>query len=524
MFDLATEAMVAQLQSKLGKDLDALWQTVMDYRDSECKDMRPEARLQAVKNFFHRNCVNKFMDIVWKHVGFWIDRVQYVEIWECGFATMMYIDKGGSGKYRGTLQIEDMLNGGWASRRYGSWNITKHFTAKQLVELASSYNPATGGIRDEIKEEVKKMVSATIYFDVRTGFCMADWLPKNSEIGNLTARELTAIVLHELGHTLTLVEHAADMYARISTYKYITSAFSSLNGNNTKEAMDLAKETATALTKKGKAEAAKKMVECANKFEKDMAKAGSSQTPESVGTIIGGFIEIAFSLLFDVMVVPFEILGGTTGRFVGKEQKVKVGDIPCNARLLNWQERKADEYAYAHGYGADIVSGLNKLIKTFSRLGYSPKDIDSIQTAEKLHKDLNFFEKMKLVVMAPLMTCDESQFLYPQASLRFKEMLQIMIQQLKSHNADPDWIAKVMKDIESVLENISTYDAKDEFAAKVMKGYDLLMQYISLPGFFDWIVHGRVKKEIERLVIELRNLNNNLVTYYGNKFEQLAKG
>ena len=75
-----------------------------------------------------------------------------------------------------------------------------------------------------------------------------------------------------------------------------------------------------------------------------------------------------------------------------------------------------------------------------------------------------------------------------------------------------------------MIENISSYDAKDEFAAKVMKGYDLLMQYISLPGFFDWIVHGRVKKEIERLVIELRNLNNNLVTYYGNKFEQLAKG
>ena len=55
MFKLALEAMQATAQSKFGRELDALWQSVIDYRDKELQQLDYRVRYKKAKEFFKKN-------------------------------------------------------------------------------------------------------------------------------------------------------------------------------------------------------------------------------------------------------------------------------------------------------------------------------------------------------------------------------------------------------------------------------------------------------------------------------------
>ena len=526
MFDITTEAMASVLQSKLGKQLDALWQKVIDYRRDQLKDMSPKAQKDAIQQYFHANIVRPFMDIVYKETGLWINRVEYVTIKECGFATCIFIgndDDPNYGKYGGTLWIKNIQDGGFTERTYHT-KIPENLTPEQLIKLAESYDSTKGAIYPKLREEIKKICSANFYFDITTGFLMDVYLPKNGGIEPLTAQELTAIVLHELGHTLTMVEHAADVYSRISTYRYLEDQVTKGGmGSDPKQVIKLAKLAAEASRKRGRTDAADKTEKMIADVEKAITTPGLSPTPQNVGTVIAGLFTIAFALINDIFILPLHIVFGHTNRYNPNDQKVKSGDIPFNTRLINWQERKADEYAFSHGYGRHIVTGLEKLHEVFARYGYSSKDLETIKKAKTLHKDISWFVKLQLIVLAPVIYGDMATYLYPPAEQRFKEMLDLLVQSLKAHGADPEYVKRVLADIERVRKAIDDFDKENSFTMKVRKTYDLFMSYLRISNWVDVIVHGRVLKEIEKLVTDIRGLNNNMLAYYGFKLQQISK-
>ena len=54
MFDINLEAMQALLKSRLGTALDALWQEVIDYRDSTLTDVTYRNKIIAIRKYFER--------------------------------------------------------------------------------------------------------------------------------------------------------------------------------------------------------------------------------------------------------------------------------------------------------------------------------------------------------------------------------------------------------------------------------------------------------------------------------------
>ena len=523
MFNTSLEAMQVAVRSKLGAQLDALWQTVIDYRDHELADIdNYKVRYNKVRDFFHNNCAHKFMDIVWNMTGLWITDVKYVELFDSGFCTMIYI--GNNMDQVGTLQIENILNGDWTSR-YWNARIPDDLTAEQLVKIANSYDLIKGSIKKEQRDEIKKLVRSRIGFDIRTGFLLEDFLPKNSGVSNFTAQEITAIILHELGHTLTLVEHAADMYARASTFNYLTTAFQAAHGGDASAAVSLVNEAAKALDSKGNKDAASKIRKLGERFNIDMVKAGSNADPKIKRKLVSGLIISIIYLISDALIAPFDFLFGNNVRFKynASEQKRKYGDLPANGRLLTWQERKADEYAFTHGYGKDQVTALEKLGRLFNRLGRSESEIEKINSIETLGKDISFFDKMHLLLVAPMICGDYMQSLYPAGSQRFKELLNLTVQQLKANGANPEMVRKYMEDIEVIKDKIDHIEKSDLFLARMVKAYEVLNSYLSIPSFFDIIVHGRVRQELDRLIDELQDLSCNLIHFYGMKLQSLAK-
>ena len=533
MFEFAFESMAAQVNSKFGLALDKLWEKVIQYRDTELKDetsfLNKEKKLQK---FFDKEILRSFLDTVYKYTGLCVDKVAYVNaLHGISFCTWMFIGGKTSDDVSGTLQLENIINGGYLERYWGG--LIKPLlrqgtlTTDVLVKLSTSYDAVHGCIKPEHREAMKKLVHCEIGFDIPLAFLMADMLPKNADVGNFTPREITAIMLHEIGHNLTLVEHAGDMWAQTSSFNYLTNSFTQQNAGNAKEALEFAKVTIKKAEESGQKVVANNLKKVAAKFSSDITAAGSSANIEAKRTMILGFIEGVMAIWYDLVLIPTHMIFGnnTFRRYapLSSEQKKKFADFPVNERLCTWQERKADEYAFTHGYGADQVDALDRLGKIFKFYGKTEKEAEKLRLADELRRGISVFEKFRLLAFTPMWTGDYGFSLYPAGAKRFKELLNITIQQLKANSADPEYVAKYMSDIARILHKIEHSNQSDEFIARAQKGYELFLVYCSIPSFLDALIHGHVRREIETLVNDLQDVGNNLIFYYGNKIASLAK-
>ena len=531
MFDINLEAMQALLKSRLGSALDALWQEVIDYRDSTLTDVTYRNKIIAIRKYFEKNTVPKFKEIVWKYVGLHIETVHPLDIFSTGsFCTMMYIDKK-QGNYGGTIQIESVLN---AEHLFKSSFLSKlmfkdkgPFTAEDLLKIANSYDKESGSIKTTVRNELQKWVNAEMGFDITTAFAIEDQLPKGSGISNLTASEITAIILHEIGHNLTLIEHAADCYARVSTFRYLEAAFSNANKDKPEEVLKLANSVADEVAKIDKV-TAEKLREVAKKVGDDVETARKSDNSITYGRVVmvlTGLLEIVIGVKTSIYFAAWDLISGgqQSARFTTTytEQHRKLSDIPVNERLATWQERKADEYAFTHGYGADIVSALDKLTKMMERRGLSEKAIANLNDIENQGKIFRLFKAIRLVAMLPLICGNYQYALYPAGSKRYVEMLRVTIQRLKQYSTNSEYIAKYISDCDRIIDIISKPGSDDEMTAKLYRVYDLFLKYCSIPSFLDWILHGRVRREIEDLVNDVEATGNSLLTYYGHKIQQI---
>ena len=514
------ESMQGIFQSKLGKELDALWQKVIDYRDTNLRDVSYINKLKALKNFFLQNCVSAFKEIVWRNVGFHISDVEITNMEGESFCSWSFFDKGGSGQ-TGTFQIENIITADYLTKcvpqlkKYANAEV---FTADELFKIADSFDASFGGIKEAVRMEMRKLVYSVIGFDVETAFLMPERLARNSGVDYLTAQEITGIMLHELGHTLALVEHAGDCYARTASFNYLTEAFNRTNADNVIEATSMANIIADRIGKLGDTQNAERLRKVALKLNNDYSAAGQAMDKGLARQAVGGFLKSAGCFFMDLMRSNMQ-----AKRFGGAaEQKKKFSDIPLNQRLATWEERKADEYAVSHGYGAELTKANNKLGRFNERMGLSEKQCEVLNDAERLRKSIGFLAKMRLFFMMPQLASDYSYSLYPAGAKRFREMLNITIQKLKSCSTDSNYIAKYISDCDTILSICDNPNSREETVAKMYKGYDIFLKYVSIPSFIDWIVHGRVKREIEELVEDVNAIGNNLLTYYGFKIQQLA--
>ena len=524
MFETSLEAMQAQIQSKLGIELDACWQDLIDYRDGELNGMSYNQKLAALKSRFMNTTAKKLHDIVWKYVGINIAEIQFTSIYNSSFCTWMFFNKDGSDRWDGTFQIEKVLSGGYIDRCFpfmADFLNTDEFSADDLLMLAKSYNKKTGGINESAKLAVRKLVNSILGFDIEFAFLSKEAIVYG-DYTNFTAQEITAIVLHEIGHTITLVEHAADTYARISSFNHVTESFKRVNGGKIEVAHELAHKVATILDKKGIKSYATSVRDVADKMKVDIETAGVSAKPTETRKSIEGFLSTIFNIIGDVITLPFDIAfdSAFSDRFAS-DKKVKLADIPLNERFVTWQERKADEYAFSNGYGAFQAAALHKLNQFYDRLGKSKKAVTKLDLIEKTHKTLSIWTKIGILATAPAMLNSYGYSLYPVGVKRFRELINLTVQQLKANSDNPAYVAKYIKDIDAMLPLISE-NSKDAFVAKAWKGYDLFLKYLSLPSFIDWIVNGRVQREIETLINDVNDIGNNLLAYYGTKFQLAA--
>ena len=528
MLSLGTEAMHAVANSRLGAELDALWQEVIDYRDKNLTGtISFSNKTKLLTEFFYKNIAKRFMQIVWKHTGLNIEEIWFKPYFESCFCTWTCIQSTDEITARGTAQIVNSLNGQADTILNGMLLMGEanndEFTVDQLIKLASSYDVTKGVIKKVDRDAVKRLVRVAIGFDLSLGFMMKDFLPKNAGIDNLTAREITAIMLHEIGHSLTLVEHAADMYAQISSFDALGRAFG--KGLTAEKAIELGKKAGEIGLKAGYTKEASALIKVSNQAEKDLSST-SNASEKGKAMMAKGLFSASWSFIADIFTKAFDILGyDPSGMFHrGSDGKiVKYGDLPSNERMWTWQERKADEYAFTNGYGPELVEGMTKTDKFYGMIGKSAKDIEVIRRAESDMSKISLFQRLCITHAAHKLYGDQDFRSYPPGAERYKEVLRLTIKELKAHGASAEYVTKYVNDIERIARAINSMSAYDKYFDRQVMRYRLFLKYLSIPSFCKWLVDGRVDAEIEEVINDLQKVNNNMVSYFGYKLEQLAK-
>jgi len=523
MLKISTEAMRAVVNSRFGAELDAIWQSVIDYRDKELSgSITFENKTNAVQNFFYKNCAKKFMKVVWDYTGLNVEAVFFKPWFQTEFCTWSCIQKGDEITAAGTHQIASSLNGQAGTILDGM--IPEEFTVDELIKIAKSYDIEKGLIKPELRNEMKKFVKVAIGFDISLGFLMADFLPKNAGIRNLSARELTAIMLHEVGHTLTLIEHSADMYAHISSFEALKRAFE-LKADLPK-AIELTKKAAEIGAKAGYVKDANLLAGLYQKAEKDALTAGRNIDQKGKYNLTHGLIESSWAVLSEIFSTAFDIAICDPNMDLkrhGDDKNFKYGDLQSNERMWTWQERKADEYAFGHGYGPEMVESLELVDKFYQMIGKSKDEITEMIKAERDQEKLSISTKLNLIHSARKFYRDVDNRIYPPGAERYKEILRLTIRELKANGANADYVNKYTADCERILKAINSQTRESKYFDLAIARYKTFLKYTSIPSFIQWLTNGRVEEEVEQLISDVQKLNNNTVSFYGSKLEQLAK-
>ena len=522
MFSLALESMQASVKSKLGSELEALFQEVIDYRDKNLEDVNFESKEQAICTYFQKNVAKRMMDIVWKNAGLYIAGIEFKPRFVSQFCTWMCYGHTSPRTQNGTFQIENILNG-QANGFVGDLFANKEFTVEELIKIAMSFDVEKGIIKPQFRKDMKKWIQCGIGFDISLGFLAKDYLPKNANVEYLTARELTAIMLHEIGHNMNLIEHAADMYAHVSAFNALRTYAE--KKCTPQQAIELGKYAVAYGTQAGLNKEASRLAGIIESSTKDLASCGKQQLdPTGKNCFVLSMICSAFELLGEAMhiICDIAIVDPTRWTFRMSQNK-KVGDTIIHDRMWQWEERHADEYAMLNGYGAAQVTSLEKIMKVYSLLGRSAKEVEQMQHAERTRQKLSLFSKIHLFSVAHCMLSSPMYMLYPPGSQRYREILKSTIQNLKKFGADAAYVTKYMKDIETILDSIDKMSREDKYLELSMERYKVFMKFTSLGSILSWLTHGRVDTELVELLNDIQKLNANLLSYFAVKFQQLAK-
>ena len=370
-----------QISSSLGKSLTALFQTVIDYRDNLDYSSVPDTvhahrtyRIDKVYAFFKEKICQKFMDIVDKETGLIIKKINMIGGETAGVCGYFAVDLSFH-DWRASIEMQNRMTG----NNHGQWRGSKE-AAQELAEMAKQLDLSTGKIKKPVYGKNRK-IQVSIYFDINTAFLVEDFLPAKFA-KPFTAGEIAAIMMHEIGHALTMVEHSADTFA---TQTRAQSAIQYLKKDKDPKgavnetckvllpAIKELKKTISTSDKSGTT-----VIKIANTLEagfKGLQAIADTENLEeeswfyTIGSFTGNMILLALSFLCNIYInLCFFAVGGSLLHEIGRLSYVdvntgndKTSDLKSNFNNTFKIERWADEYVTRHGFGAELASGLNKL-------------------------------------------------------------------------------------------------------------------------------------------------------------------
>lgn len=454
----ALEAINFQVSSKFPKELQATFQEVYDYVAQYNRDMNIDPKLGvkdneeakdkhvAIRKYLKDNTEPALKSIVKKHTNIDVKGIiSDVPINNANIGSIFcWFTKPSEALSKLVVAAE-------------GYDIKINTGSKDIMderEIAKSLNRDTGKIMKSVK-------SNEIYIGLPVSvFTYSDFLPKHLGKDQFDAEELTAVILHEIGHIVGFIESA------------ITMAYTHRYGNNALRAvMNEAESDPKAVLTQLKRVDKRRINKLLKPIKVDADSLIASLTKaEEDGYADNWLFKLILKVLQSMLVgIIFNTVSFVNSIFMfvqpwstdansDSKTSQSFGD---NAKNRTMYERMADEYVSRYGYSRPLNSALIKLDHTFTYLatvGEHPARFSQTArnswTLQLIHLTLNF---NLFILMAQFSIASSNMSSYEQQEMRLKRNMQ----NLRDGLADPN-IPLVVKrqfiqDLDTMARDLKKY-------------------------------------------------------------------
>lgn len=491
----AIEAISFQNNSQLAADIVNIFQTCIDIRAVEYSSNTE--RIDAVITHFKKNACQQLMVAIEKHTGIEVEKVYVQSNFNLYFACLMHVgDKYGLTahdiieRYSGLKQDQELLE-------IMQWLDIEPSTADEMEKIASSLVKKTGMIRERMFR--KNEIHMDLYFDPYSAFLTKE--TGHNKFEYFTAEELAAVVLHEVGHMMTLLEHSADYYFRLKAYEKAGENF-------LKKA-----------TKEEKIKYAKRVIEQQYKKKPDYEGVSSNTSSTNPVMFVLDLLLVMFCTVFITLLFPLILVSDLLGRMeeetnlallaVGKKRS----DFSGTRMNMKYGEMLADEYVARHGLSGPLTSGLQKMM-SISTVFHFESAVNS--------STVYYLSKIPWIIQTMLLGDMSSGM--GQYDRQVKRIEQAMLNTLKAfRNSDmpPEVLDVYIKDYEKTKAVLDKRGLGEKFTEGSELVHRLIVYLISPSSLVQMISSGRFSQEYDKLAERVDKLTANKLLYRAAKLEQL---
>jgi hypothetical protein len=500
----SNEVIDFRTNTAFASELTNIFQECIEKRES-IQDIK--TRVKEVPSFFVKTSVPKLNAAIKKYTGITCDKIVVSKSLNLGYACLMtFGDTNGIRAWdvvqRYSGQTSDM------NRQMLSWYNVKPITAAEMDRVAESLDRETG-LFSVTKVSEKINCTMTMYFDPYASFLMKEAGHANYEY--MLAPEITAVVLHEIGHMISTMAHAADRCFRIQAYNRCLEYFT--QNATVQEKAKFLKSVAKDLPDKTLNEKAIKAI--------DECTAVDAHSPQ------GSWILNAFSIFINALIVllsiatlPVVAFSKTLEGFLGEMFDVrntkfgpdgKLSDMGPSNKGMRVCEQFADEYVAKHGMSNYQISALRKIFEVASHNMIDARAGAIAYAASKIPF---------LVSILHFGDPTDGGGLYDGQYNRGVHIMNETLKAFKSSNMDSDMVAFFIEDYERCKKELTNRPLQVKYQNAMKMFYDA-WRYLAgtLPAM---LFTGRFNREYEILINKIETLTANSLFYRAAKLDQLT--
>ncbi len=520
--DVSTEAIAFQGASEFGKELTALFQSVMDYKASRIKAGSKRV-VKEVLNFHMSNVPKKYMKIVEKYTGLQTSSFTTSGAPSLGYACLLKFGKD----YEGWLLAHEAIekySGDDNQLQASKMSIEEKI--KIWEDISKLFDQESGRIsKMEVGTKKKIRLEYDVYFCAHSAYLAKETLGPDAE--QLTPMEVAAIMIHETGHMMSLVEHAGDV---------IISQQTATETISIKDIKSLDKKTQQKLAN-AKAKGLKKFKTRVKALDEEVAKV--AQAAETIAAIpkessvltrfFGAWIALFQSLAF---VAEAAIIGTLArvlthvfaGTFHYKELmqsfKKKSSDFMKVYGDRALCERYSDEYVARHGFAAPLVSALGKTDSLYPLIAIGGAGRAQFSESSIVYR----IAKSATMVATLLYVADETGYGSYESEVRRAESLMLdVVKALKVANLPPAVSDFYIKDYERTRAAVAAVKKKRGVFSVVRDINVLLAQTITPAHLIKLLVTGNIDSKYQQLMDAVKRLGSSELHYQAAKLDQLSR-
>jgi hypothetical protein len=459
---------VAKYSDPSGKSLsEALAQTIQKYTN-----------LKVSVNLFVKNTIN---------AGFW---------------------PGIDGKL--TNDLIGTFQGMRANTFRGPRNRSKKFV-DLVKDITDGYNLKTG--RLTAPDNVAKRYTPNI--DIHTGLFITKYLnPARPDI-HLTADEIAAVILHELGHASQWLEHAWQAYVRTS-YANETLTLITDNLTTREERINFAKDVKSQVPVSSKK--VHQSIDKAIAVDDDGTRAVMIATPVAISMIA---LLLAATIAIWVTKFVMSLLEASLRRKYADVLSAganlqKVSETLVTEQQIKVMEREADEYVSRFGAGPSLLRGLAK-VHVHSKMGLSHEY--AIAHASALcTSELSWIKRLECARLIP--EEQMSFFPYDKKDVRLDRMIRDTAAIFKNSDLPKEtrdaWLSKVREMEADLKEMDKKYPQSLNY-----RFWEMFTQIANAsPSAFDLLLNAGLIREYAKLQSAQYFLVRNKLSYFAAILDQ----